>query len=125
MEHPLAFIIEDDKNLANAFAKAFISAGYHTEVIHNGQEALEKLSQIIPNIILLDLHLPRVRGTVILQEIRADSRFNDTYVILASADTQAINNYKQDVDFVFIKPIRFRQLKDLAIKLHPNISSSP
>ena len=59
---PLAFIIEDDKDMAAACVVALEEAGYDSIIINDGQTAMTLLTSKIPALVLLDLHLPYVSG---------------------------------------------------------------
>lgn len=118
-QKPLAFIIEDEQELATLFARALQMAEFDTEIIQNGSAALERLATTIPTLVLLDLHLPYVSGFDILHHIRADDRLAKTRVMLATADPQMAETLQEKSDLVLIKPIGFYQLRDLAARLRP------
>ena len=86
MSRPLALIVEDEQMLAEIFSTALQMAGFATESILNGRAAVERLAEITPVLVLLDLHLPGVPGPDILRRIRADERLSHTRVIIVSAD---------------------------------------
>ncbi|HSQ18698.1 MAG TPA: response regulator [Anaerolineales bacterium] len=112
-----ALIIEDEQDLAAIFSKALEVAGYQTGVIHNGQEALDRLSDIdqAPTLVLLDYHLPLVSGDEILHFIRGDRRFAQTRVIMATCDPAAmVDEIENSADLVLLKPISYIQLRQLA-----------
>ncbi|MCB0176864.1 MAG: response regulator [Anaerolineae bacterium] len=111
---PLALIIEDDKKQATIFSQALRMADYETEVIRDGQTALERLAETIPAMVVLDLHLPHYSGKDILRTIRSDARLEKTRVILATADALLAKSISEDADLVLLKPISFNQLRDLA-----------
>lgn len=117
MTKPLAFIVEDHEMLSSLFEEAFVEAGYETEVALDGQVASTRLKEIVPSLILLDLHLPHVSGAELLKQIRADSRLDDTRIIVASADGTWSGHLDKDVDFVLNKPVSYVQLRTLASRL--------
>ena len=119
MTNPLAFIVEDYEDDALVFAKAFEMAGYVTEIILDGAIAEKRLSEAVPAVVLLDLHLPNVSGRALLRQIRADERLAETRVFLATADAQLADELREDADLVLVKPIRFAQLGTLAIRFRP------
>lgn len=115
-QHP-ALVIEDEKDLADVFSRALEFAGYNTGVIHNGQEAIDQLSNTleVPVLVLLDYHLPLVSGKEILRFIRSDERFAETRVIMATCDSAAmVGEVERNADLVLLKPISYSQLRDLA-----------
>jgi DNA-binding response OmpR family regulator len=116
---PLALVIEDDPDSAAIFAFALQQAGYQTEIALDGNQALKRLTVMIPTIVLLDLQLPQVSGKDILQQIRSDTRFTKTRVILATADALRAQSLSGSADLILLKPIGFQQLRDLATRLRP------
>ena len=118
-DRPLAFIIEDEPSLATIFALALDKAGYRTEIIREGRQALKQLAENQPHIIILDLHLPYVSGNDILQYIRSDSRLAKSQVIVTTADALQAELIHKEADLVLLKPVSFQQLRDLATRLRP------
>ncbi|MBC8504345.1 MAG: response regulator transcription factor [Chloroflexi bacterium] len=112
-------MIEDDKNLALAFAEALEEADYQVDVFFEGQSAKDSLEQRIPAIIILDLHIPNIKGTEILKYIRSDERLSNIRVIVATADNTLAKDLNSIADLVLLKPVGFKQLKDLAARLKP------
>jgi two-component system response regulator AdeR len=117
VEKPLALIIEDEDDLSFIFAEAIGEAGFETEIIKTGDEALARLAELVPDLVILDLHLPRVVGTDILARIRQDGRLDGTRVIVATADATRAEILHERADLVLLKPIGYRQLRDLATRL--------
>jgi DNA-binding response OmpR family regulator len=119
MINPLALVIEDDQKLATIFAKALQMAEFETEIVQDGQQALSRLADTVPAVVILDLHLPRVSGKDILQQIRADQRLRATQVLVATADPLMAESLRDDADLILLKPISFGQLRDLSARLRP------
>lgn len=110
----LALVIEDDPAQQDIFTQAIKMAGFNVEGIDNGQEALDRLKEVVPELVILDLHLPNVSGDEILASIRADERLATVPVILATADPILAETLSESSDLVLLKPISFTQLRDLA-----------
>ena len=118
MEKKLAMIIEDDEALSALFARSLQRANFDTLVIQDGSLAIVKLSELVPDIVVLDLGLPYVSGLGILAQIRADERLADTRVIVATGSVQKVDGPIHDLaDEILLKPVGFRQLRELAKKL--------
>lgn len=60
-------VVEDDKDLNNAYSIILTSQGHEVETAFDGQEALDKLSNFKPQLILLDLLMPIMGGLEFLQ----------------------------------------------------------
>jgi two-component system, cell cycle response regulator DivK len=116
----LALIIEDDEDLASIFVEALRGIDYTVEHIADGKLAQERLqSGAVPFIILLDMHLPHISGGDLLNIIKQDERFEKTTVIVTTADARMGDLYRDQADFVLVKPISFVQLRDLTARLKP------
>ena len=113
MPKPLALIIEDEYDLSFLLAQIVELAGYKTEVIHSGDIALDRLSKVTPDLVLLDLNLPKVLGTDILQHIRSDQRLHGIYVIVVTAYKHLAEAVYEQADHVLNKPFEFNQLSQL------------
>ena len=111
---PLALIIEDDADQNLIFTTALDQAGYETESIKDGLIAQQRLTEIVPQTIVLDLHIPQIEGVTLLSQIRNDQRLTNVYVILVTADAALASNLHVEADLVLLKPISFSQLSVLA-----------
>lgn len=119
MKTPLALIVEDHLASAEFFATALSESGFETEVIRSGQDALDRLSEVVPDMIILDLNLPGVHGSAILKTVRGDERLADTHVIVTTTHWQGAEEVEQEADLVILKPVGFEQLRDLASRFLP------
>lgn len=77
-------IVEDDTYLANAYRVKLTKAGFEVKNAFDGQEALDILQTYTPDIILLDIVMPRKDGFATLEEIKANEKWKNIPVILAS-----------------------------------------
>ena len=112
---PIALIVEDDEDLSIIFSEALSAAGFATEIIRNGRVALGRLEDVTPEVVVLDMHLPEIAGTDILNFIRSQKRLSMTNVVVTTADAVMAEHVRESADFVLIKPITFGQLRDLPI----------
>ena len=119
MTQPTALIIEDDPKLAFIFAEALRAAEFETEILQDGRTARDRLAETTPAVVVLDVHLPYLSGEELLYHIRADQRFVQTRVILATADSVLAESLQEEADLVLLKPISPTQLRDLAKRLRP------
>ena len=87
MTKKLALIIEDEEDLATIFSEALKAAGFETELIYDGAAAAQRLKEVQPMLVVLDLNLPHVDGNQLLRQIRADRRLDATRVLVATADS--------------------------------------
>lgn len=114
-----AFVIEDDQAVSAVYMEALRQAGYEVEIIGNGRAALNRLREVIPTLLLLDLHLPEVDGMQILSEVQADGRLAGTRIFLITADHLLAEQLRDQVHLVLLKPVSFTQLRDMAVRFRP------
>jgi len=111
-----ALIVEDDEAIAAIYVEALQMAGYETEIAVNGRLAMQRLAEIVPALILLDLHLPEMSGEKVLHFIRTQPGLADTRVFLTTADHLLAEELRAKVDLVLLKPISLMQLRDMALR---------
>ena len=122
MGRPVALVIEDEYDISIIFARALRQAGYETSIVRSGETALAWLAAEVPNLVILDLNLPRLPGTEILKHIRGEQRLKDVPVIVATAFPRLAETVRSEVDWILIKPVNFGQLRILAERFSPATS---
>lgn len=95
-------IIEDAPKLADIFSLALQSIQFETEIIQDGEDALNRLAEITPAVVVLDLHLPRVSGRDILRQIRSDERLTKTRIMVAITDALIAEKLRGEADLVLL-----------------------
>lgn len=113
----LALVVEDTGDLLAMFSTALERAGYQTRRTASISTALKILKVQTPDVVVLDLILPDGSGQDVLQMIRGEPRLDKTKVILVTAFPERIGTLSELADLVMIKPIGFKQLRDLAMRL--------
>ncbi|MBN2118289.1 MAG: response regulator [Anaerolineales bacterium] len=116
MSKPLALIIEDDPEIGNILSIS-LQNEFEIELLNDGNEALVRLAQVVPALIMLDLYLPAVSGMDIFARIRSDPRLKTTKVIVCSADAIHADALRSQADLVLLKPISPSQVRELACRM--------
>lgn len=65
-------IVEDEKPMANILGKELKKLDHELEFAYDGQEGIEKVKTFAPDLILLDLILPKASGFEVLEKVKAD-----------------------------------------------------
>lgn len=86
-------VVEDDNYLANAYRVKLTKAGFEIKNAFDGNEAINTLQTYTPDLILLDIVMPKKDGFATLEEIKKNEQLKNIPVILASNLGQ-----KEDVD---------------------------
>jgi len=63
-------VVDDSPLVTEMIKKVLDTSGYHCQVAHDGVEALEKLKATTPDLILLDIEMPKMDGWTMLKELR-------------------------------------------------------
>ncbi len=117
MEKPVALIIEDERDIAALFRHVLDIAGYHTEIVMDGREAVKRLESGRPDIVLLDLNLPGVSGSKILEQMRGDKRLSAVPVVVVTGHSEVAVNLPSEPDLILFKPVNLDQLSNLVQRL--------
>jgi len=116
MTKQLAVIIEDDPQL-NTIMSITLESDFEIETFTDGAAGLDRLKEIVPGMVVLDLNLPGASGKSILKYIREDKRLAKIRVILTTADERQAEYLRDDADIVLLKPVSPSQLRQLAVRL--------
>ncbi len=80
--HQRLLLVEDDTFLAGMYVTKLSMEGFETELATDGKAGLEKAKKLKPDLILLDILLPKMNGFDVLREIKKDPETQDIPVIL-------------------------------------------
>src|SRR3989338_2368413 len=75
-------VVEDEEILLTALREELTTGGYEVEGAGDGVEGLEKTKSFKPDLILLDLLMPKMDGIEMLQKLKADSSTRDVPVVI-------------------------------------------
>ena len=84
----LVLIVEDDDNLANVYETRLQAEGFSTKRVPNGEDALSAAIASKPDLILLDVMMPKVSGFDVLDILRNTPETADAKVIMLTALSQ-------------------------------------
>lgn len=85
--------VEDDSFLIDIYTKQLAEDQYSVSVAVDGEMAIEKIKEIKPDLVFLDITLPKIDGWHVLEEIKKDPEIKDTKVIILSS-----LNQKEEID---------------------------
>jgi DNA-binding response OmpR family regulator len=126
MDKRVAFIIEDNVELGYIYAAALEMANFKVERLIDGQSAVDRLDTAIPDLIVLDMNLPYVSGQQIYQRLRQDRRFDNTPIIIATANSllaETLPSQLTGQDCLLIKPVSPSKLRELTRQFYPQNQS--
>ena len=104
-------IVEDNASIANGVRKNLEIEGYSVDIALNGEEALEMIRRKPPNLVILDLMLPKVDGYHVLRILR-DEGFEMPVLILSARGDEAdkVRGFRIGADDYLTKPFSILEL---------------
>lgn len=100
-------VIEDRHNIRKFVVVNLSARGYKVEEAADGMEGLDKLRRSRPDILLLDIKMPRMSGLDVLNAMARDPHLRDVPVIVMTASLANLNdghNY-DNVEQILVKPL--------------------
>jgi DNA-binding response OmpR family regulator len=104
-------LVEDEKKVAEIIARGLKAERYAVDVCHNGREGWEMAAAYEYDIIILDLMLPEMSGTEILEKVRRKNQQVPILILTArDAMNDKVKNFELGADDYLTKPFAFAEL---------------
>ena len=100
-------VVDDDPDIARFVEVNLRSAGYDVSVASDGEQALEKAAALRPDLVLLDVMMPRIDGFEVAQRLRRNPQTASTSIIMLTAkalSTDKVLGLTAGADDYIIKP---------------------
>ena len=97
-------IVEDDTRIANWVKVYFERAGFYAEVTHDGESGLDLARDLIPDLIILDLMLPRLDGVELCRILRRESDVPIIMLTAREAPAERVIGLDSGADDYVVKP---------------------
>src|SRR5678815_3340986 len=113
-DHPRILIVDDHEDNVELLRARLESWGYATDSAGDGDEALTKIDQAAPDLILLDVMMPKVDGMEVARRVKGNRRLPFIPIIMQTAlDTteSKVEGLEAGADDYITKPIDFAELK--------------
>ena len=103
-------VVEDDPDIRDALCDTLESIGYAATPAANGRDALQRLAEITPCLILLDLMMPVMGGSELLTILRSSETLGAIPVVVISAWSDEAKRLGTRIQDFISKPVALRQL---------------
>lgn len=103
-------LIDDEPKIVNAVKAYLENSNYIVCVAFDGEEALRLFDEVSPDLVILDLMLPKITGEEICQIIRKRSRIPIIMLTAKSQENDIINGFNLGADDYLTKPFSPREL---------------
>jgi two-component system phosphate regulon response regulator PhoB len=111
---PRILVVEDEDNIATALEFLILREGYDHDRVASGAEALPRIRDTHPDLVLLDVMLPEVSGYEICEGIRMDPALAGVKVLMMTARGSAVERRKgleRGADGFISKPFELKDLR--------------
>jgi DNA-binding response OmpR family regulator len=105
-----ALIVDDDLALADVVSFTMRRAGYDVACAHDGQAALDMAESESPDLIILDLNLPKLDGLSVCRRIRKESEMPIIILSVRGEEDDVVQGLELGADDYIVKPFSPRQL---------------
>lgn len=123
MAYATILLVDDDPDLVEIVQTFLESRGYRVEVAMDGVEALARLEEIHPELVLLDIMMPRMDGWEVARIIKGHPEMGDIRVVMLTARGEFADKQeglRSGADDYIVKPIR---LEELAERVERNLEA--
>jgi len=106
-------IVDDEPNIVLALELLMKKEGYEVHTVSDGERAVQAAKELRPDLILLDIMMPKMDGYEVCQSIRSDALLKDVSIIMLTAKGREVEREKGmalGADLYITKPFSTRQV---------------
>ena len=103
-------VVDDEKSIADIVKFNLEKEGYMVELAYDGEEAIEKVYEFLPDLIVLDIMLPKKDGFQVLKEIRKEFKVPVLMLTAKEEEVDKILGLELGADDYITKPFSMREL---------------
>ncbi|HEX2040193.1 MAG TPA: response regulator transcription factor [Acidimicrobiales bacterium] len=107
---PTVLVVEDEESFVDALVVGLKREGFLVKVARDGSQAVDMFDAVRPDVVLLDVMLPRMSGIDVCREIRSRSRVPIIMVTAKSEEIDTVVGLEVGADDYVTKPYRLREL---------------
>jgi CheY-like chemotaxis protein len=110
MNAPRVLLVDDEYASAEVLALILAGDGYHVTTVPDGQQALARLEEAAPDLVIMDFMMPGMNGAHLVNAIRDIQRFEHVPVLMISgAPEAALRRYETQYEAFLRKPFGLEQ----------------
>ena len=103
-------LVEDEESFIDALTIGLKKEGFRVEVARDGMEALAKFDIVQPDVVLLDVMLPKISGIDVCRQLRKRTQVPIIMVTAKGAEIDTVVGLEVGADDYITKPYRMREL---------------
>ncbi len=124
----IILVVDDERHIVRLVEVNLTRAGYEVVSAYDGVEALEKIEENIPDMIVLDVMMPRMDGFEVLKKLQADPKYKDIPVIMLTAkaqDADIFKGWQSGVSSYLTKPFNPKELLVFVERIFQSMDEPP
>lgn len=114
-------VVEDEINIATIIRVNLQNEGFEVEMAHDGEEGFNKYKTFQPDLILLDIMMPKMNGFEVCEKIRLESYVPIILLTARAEESDKVRGLELGADDYVVKPFG---VKELVARVHANIRRS-
>lgn len=102
-------LVDDEQDIVEIIRFNLAKEGFSIYKAYDGQQAIKLADEVCPNLIILDIMMPKLDGIETCQQLRQDSRFDDTIIVFLTARGEEFSQlaaYEAGADDYVTKPVK-------------------
>lgn len=128
MDKKRILVVDDERHIVRLVQVNLERAGYEVLTAFDGVEALEKVKTEMPDMLVLDVMMPRMDGFEVLKNLQNDPRYQNIPVIMLTAKAQDADIFKgwaSGVSSYLTKPFNPRELLVFVERIFQSLQEPP
>jgi CheY-like chemotaxis protein len=101
----VALVVDDSMLIRHTVCRFLEERGFDVESATNGQEALEALKRVRPDIIITDIQMPKMNGTELITAVKSDSRLARIPIVIVAGKQSGFEQSEKRANFTIFKDI--------------------
>ena len=97
-------LVDDDRNAVKFLSAVLSDNGYDPVLAHDGSEGLAMVKQSTPDLIVLDVMMPKKTGFVLFKQLKEDKRYRDIPILMISGVAGVLQELEEHKQETFEKP---------------------
>lgn len=111
-----ALVVDDSMLIRHTVCRFLEDRGFSVESATNGMEALERLKQHIPDVIITDMDMPKMSGSALIRALKADLRTAGIPLIALAGKSSGAEDAQQRANFAIFKDIDIEDQLEKALQ---------
>ena len=121
-------VVDDERHIVRLVQVNLEKVGYQVLTAYDGVEALEQVAKEKPDMVILDVMMPRMDGFEVLKKLQADAKTRDIPVIMLTAkaqDADIFRGWSSGVSSYLTKPFNPRELLTFVERIFQSLDEGP